>query len=535
MDDHPRPQDTAPERQLAELSAQVHAWAEDNAARDQARAAALLWAEEAKRQHEQALAELEQAAPRRAAAERQRDQVAADLAEMRARHAVVESSPVWRMSLPLRRVGARMWPRLRRVLRSSLRLGAWTLRLRGRLRRRAAVLLTPPGGITAELSLAQRFPGLEVLRTYPDRRTGRRLTIVTDTISAGYLYGGVGTAMIFAALLARRLGADLRLVTRSHEAEPEHVGAFLASFGIPLERDVTCVLSPGGGGADVPVTGDDLFLTTSWWTTHATRLAVDPRRIIYLLQEDERMFFPHGDERLRCTETLANKDIRFVVNSEMLFRHLTEGDAGLPNIARAGCWFEPAFPLASYHDDEPSRRRRRVKSFMFYARPNNLRNLYWRGLEAISAAIQEDILRPDEWSFTFVGRDLKPVLLPYGVRPRLVENLPWADYAALIRQTDLGLSLIDTPHPSYPPLDLAASGAVAVTNQCGRKTSLAQYSRNILCVPSTVEGLCQGLADGAALVADTRLRTANYARNGIMRDWAETLEPALQRCVDWAG
>jgi hypothetical protein len=276
-----------------------------------------------------------------------------------------------------------------------------------------------------------------------------------------------------------------------------------------------------------------MFLTTSSWTTHATLRSVDPRRLIYLLQEDERMFFPHGDERLRCVETLMDDRLRFVVNSQLLFRHLTEGDAALPNLAGNGAWFEPAFPLTTYHDDEPARRRRVVRNFMFYARPNNLRNLYWRGLEAISAAIEDGTLPPEDWHFSFVGRDLKPVVLPFGVRPALIENLPWADYAALIRQTDLGLSLIDTPHPSYPPLDLAASGAVAVTNQCGIKTSLHQYCENILCVPPSVAGLRQGLADGARLVADTRLRAANYHRNGIQRDWSTALEPALRRCAAW--
>ena len=59
---------------------------------------------------------------------------------------------------------------------------------------------------------------------------------------------------------------------------------------------------------------------------------------------------------------------------------------------------------------------------------------------------------------------------------------------------------MDTPHPSYPPLDLAASGAVVVTNRHGRKTSLCQYSENIVCVDPTVEALKAGIADGSSLL-----------------------------------
>jgi hypothetical protein len=172
---------------------------------------------------------------------------------------------------------------------------------------------------------------------------------------------------------------------------------------------------------------------------------------------------------------------------------------------------------------------------LFYARPNNLRNMYWRGLEAIAGAIEDGILAPEVWNVIFVGRDLEPIALPRGVNPKLLENLPWTEYAALIRQVDVGLSLIDTPHPSYPPLDLAASGAVVVTNRCGIKTSLARYSGNILCAEPSVDGLKEGLRRAIAIADDEALRSANYARSGIMRDWPAALEPAVRLCAEVAG
>ena len=260
--------------------------------------------------------------------------------------------------------------------------------------------------------------------------------------------------------------------------------------------------------------------------------SIDPGQILYLLQEDERMFYPRGDDRLRCAETLAEPRIRFVVNSELLFKHLTEGDEPLPNIARQGCWFEPAFPLAHYRDEPEKRRNRNIRNFLFYARPHNLRNLYWRGLEAIARAIDSGVLPPSQWRFTFVGRDLEPVALPLGVRPAILQNLSWGDYAALVRETDIGLSMIDTPHPSYPPLDLAASGAVVVTNSCGLKTSLGRYSENILCVAPTIDALVTALGQAAAISLDEKLRSANYARNRFERNWTTALEPVLRRWVN---
>ena len=54
---------------------------------------------------------------------------------------------------------------------------------------------------------------------------------------------------------------------------------------------------------------------------------------------------------------------------------------------------------------------------------------------------------------------------------------------------DAALVLMDTPHPSYPPYDLAAVGAAVLTNSHGIKTDLSDISDNIIVAPSSVDGL----------------------------------------------
>ena len=210
----------------------------------------------------------------------------------------------------------------------------------------------------------RHFPALEPLRTFRGPREPSWVTMVTDGINAGYLFGGVGTAMVLSALMARRLGARLRLVTRTERAHPDNFAAVLSVLRVPWEGNIEFVHSPAGGGREVPVGDRDIFLTTSWWTTWCVRRAVDPRRIIYLLQEDERMFYPYGDERLRCSETLGDPDVRFVVNTEALFRHLVDGPEPLPNLRTNGVWFEPAFPAARTTDRRDRTTASRTSSSM---------------------------------------------------------------------------------------------------------------------------------------------------------------------------
>jgi hypothetical protein len=509
----------------------------------------------------------------RALAEMRRDVLEAQAAwrEMATARDNLLASTTWRATWPLR-AGAGLLPHpVRRRTRQALTAAWWTAtgQLGPRLRARREVaaeahaapapatpeimappeaalpeVAWPPGTVepgaipapalnalaadpaqppTLDALLRERFPGLEPLRTYAAPHDAPRVTVVTDSINAGSLYGGVGTALVLAALLARRLGAGLRLVTRTEPPDAANIGAVLGVHGIPWDGNVDLLHAPPGPDArDVPVGPRDVFLTTSWWTTWATRRGVSPARIAYLLQEDERGFYPLGDDHLRCTETLTDPALLYVVNAGLLLDHLrAEG------LAPGAVAFEPAFPLAAYHPearDEDAPRR-----FFFYARPHNPRNLYWRGLEALGAAIEEGVLDPASWTVHLVGHGAQDLVLPRGVRPELVHGLPWADYAGLVRRMDLGLSLMDTPHPSYPPLDLAACGAVVVTNRFGGKAALDQYSANILVAEPTVPGLVEGLRRGAALALDGPARAANYARNGLQRDWETALAPALDR------
>lgn len=381
---------------------------------------------------------------------------------------------------------------------------------------------------TVDEAIRERFSGLRPLRVFPIPVSSRRITIVTDSINSGSLYGGVGTALILATLLAKHLKADLRLVTRTEAAVATNFGDLLAVNGIAWGKDIEFLYSPVDGTRAVGLSENDLFLTTSWWTTRAVREVVPPSQILYLLQEDERMFYPFGDERLRCEETLNDPEICTIVNSQLLFEHLTTGPDALRGLQQRGLWFEPAFPEANYHPESAVRGEAK-KRFLFYARPKNLRNLYWRGLESLEIALSTRVFSPDGWEFHFIGHSIENVSLSGGVKPTILQNLPWGEYAKVTRKTDVALCLMDTPHPSYPPLDLAASGAVVVTNRRGLKTSLARYSENIISADPTVEGLTAGLRSAVAIASNESVRTTNYSRNRLNRDWNVALEHVVRR------
>ena len=98
---------------------------------------------------------------------------------------------------------------------------------------------------------------------------------------------------------------------------------------------------------------------------------------------------------------------------------------------------------------------------------------------------------------------------------------------------DLGLSLMASPHSSYPPLDLAAAGAAVVTNTFGPdKRSLDQYSTNIICCDPDVASLVAGIGQGVALANDVARRSANHRKSKFLTDWSAVFAPI---CDQLAG
>jgi hypothetical protein len=115
----------------------------------------------------------------------------------------------------------------------------------------------------------------------------------------------------------------------------------------------------------------------------------------------------------------------------------------------------------------------------------------------------------------------------------LVPRSSQSDYARLLREHDVGLALMDTPHPSLVPIEMASAGMLTVTNTFENKTpeALAAISSNLIAVPPTVEAIAAALGHAAAAVEDTERRLRG---SGVRwsRDWDESFDREL---LDWVA
>jgi glycosyltransferase involved in cell wall biosynthesis len=173
----------------------------------------------------------------------------------------------------------------------------------------------------------------------------------------------------------------------------------------------------------------------------------------------------------------------------------------------------------------------RPKRLYFYARPTNTRNLFGMGLMALRAASGDPAFAG--WEFVAIGgRGGVPAMKLQG--GHILKPAPWMDYegyARSLRDADVLLCPMLSPHTSYPVLEMAASGGLSVTNTFATKTraALEALSDNILPAEPTVEALA-----GALISAAKRVNAGRAPQSSINmpRAWADTLDPAAARIAD---
>lgn len=402
------------------------------------------------------------------------------------------------------------------------------------------------GGETGQISGANRRPisvrqylddlrpAHNPLRTFTDRSNPRRISVVTDSVGVSSLFGGVGTAVILAALWARRSGSILRIITRTEPPVTTSVNTVLAANGLSGLGNVEFAFAPHDGGPALALGDKDLFLATSWWTSRCLLNTVPAERITYILQEDERMFYSYCDEHLMCALTLAAPFRRVIVNSSHLHSHLTQGPEAVSGLASRAIFFDPAF-VHRPRSFEAASAGSKKRDLFFYARPKHSRNLFQHGIQLLDEAARTGILDPLEWRLNLVGADVPRLKFSNGLEVRHFETMSWADYSEFIRNMDAGVSLMYTPHSSYPPLDLASVGVPVLTNRHGVKQDLQFLSKNIITRDLPLSDLLGGLEELLSLARDVEACRHNTEEDNIPRSWEASLSDTVETLCTISG
>jgi hypothetical protein len=374
--------------------------------------------------------------------------------------------------------------------------------------------------------LVHRFPALQPMSVLKVEGERFRLNVVTDSTGKESFFGGVATSLILATLFCRKYEMPLRIITRTAPNNPNDYYNFLQLVQIEEPDTVEFYSDYDRVGSrthyKLETSNKDIFLSTSWWSSEAVRHVNMRSSFFYILQEVEPFFYPHGDDRLLCEGILATPGIDYIINSKLLHDYFNNN--GFSNVAGRSVYFEPAFPEHMYAPGNETFQAKSKYRLFFYSRPRNLRNLFFAGLKFLDQALLLGIIDTNEWEIVMAGSDVPRVVFSDGTEPRILGQLDWVEYLEFTKTIDVGFSLMYTPHPSYPPLDLASSGAVVLTNTFENKHDLAGYSKNIICAGLDEQSMAKGFEAAIRLAKDSEQRRENFLSNGIARDWTKTLQ-----------
>jgi hypothetical protein len=365
------------------------------------------------------------------------------------------------------------------------------------------------------------------------------VNLLIPTIDLDHFFGGYIAKFNLASALAER-GLRVRLVTVDPVAPlPRSWQRTLESYsGLDgfFER---VEVEFGRESQGLEVSRSDRFIATTWWTAHIAGEALrslggDSQRFLYLIQEYEPFTFPMGTYAALAAESY-NLPHNALFSSELLrdyFRRhgigvYAGGDASGDEASRS---FENAI-TALPPPDAAEFARRDARKLLFYARPepHAARNMFELAVLGLGRAVDEGAFAGG-WELNGIGslEAGRRIEIRDGVALKLLPRTGQSGYAELLREHDVGLSLMYTPHPSLVPIEMASAGMLTVTNSFENKTAeaLAGISPNLIAAEPTVDGVARALLDAAAGVEDFERR----ARGSAVRwssDWQRSFDDEL--------
>jgi hypothetical protein len=397
------------------------------------------------------------------------------------------------------------------------------------------------GGVEA-VRASQRALDLHVSASAP-----RRVNVVLPIIDLPHFFGGYLGLFNLVRRLTER-GLRVRLVTahpqprlpgdwRERLERYEGLAGAFERLEVEFARD---------SGRPLEVSPDDAFVAASAWTAwpaHRAARDLGHDRFVHVIQDFDALAYPNGSMAALAREAYALPHHAIFSTQPLAdffrLRRMGVFAAGDAAGARDSVVFRSAItPVGPVSAQELADRPRR--SLLFYARPEEhaARNMFELGYVALSQAVAEGVFE-GRWRFAGVGslQPLGSLALPGDDRLELLPRTGQRDYAAVLGEFSVGLALMDTPHPSLVPLEMAAAGMAVVTSTFANKdgATLSAISPNLIPAAPSVDGVVDALREAVRRSADLPGR-AWGSELDWPRSWDAALDDALvDRVASWLG
>jgi O-antigen biosynthesis protein len=155
--------------------------------------------------------------------------------------------------------------------------------------------------------------------------------------------------------------------------------------------------------------------------------------------------------------------------------------------------FEPVLGAALKKALEERRPTAKKKQILVYGRPSVERNAFPLIIEALRVWVTRQD-RFHDWQLVSAGEPHPDIALGCGRTLESLGKLSITEYISTLRESAVGISLMVSPHPSYPPMEMAMFGMGVISNTYANK-QLSAWHENIHSIDLSVDNLVHALSD----------------------------------------
>ena len=299
-----------------------------------------------------------------------------------------------------------------------------------------------------------------------------RLNVFVPHVFREYEFGGLSSVLELAKYLSAFYDA-VRFVSLFPLPASEDSVAIADYTRGPAKETVS--LTSLAGNTPLPCHDGDIFLCSYWpsvfaWDIFAAKLrdkGRKPNPFYYFIQDWEPGFYPMGYKHMLAEATYTfREECVPIFNSIELAKFFKIKNYKF----NTGYAIRPALNNALYnilktmHWELPAKPSN-MTTVLIYGRPNQPRNCFNFIIESLERYFSSpDAIEPAHLALLSVGLPHANIPFGNGATLKSLGKLSIHDYAMLLLNSHVGISLMASPHPSYPPLEMATFGLQVITN-----------------------------------------------------------------------
>lgn len=307
----------------------------------------------------------------------------------------------------------------------------------------------------------------------------RELLLIVPTWNKATFFGGLSTALKMLESLAQELNYDKKILVLSGKYNAKYT--YISKGIVPKGKGQNLFFLQDD--KTIPISKYSLFLCTGWTTEifglnllkeQEDYFHIKNKYLLYLIQDFEPGFFAWSSNYYLAESTYrkeAKEKVFAIFNSKNLYDFFKINNYRF----RYEVFFSPE--LSSNLKKYLFNKDERQKQILIYGRPSTPRNAFGiikKALEIWSYKYSDS----KDWKIISLGENFKSInvgntkIVSYG-------KVSLDQYAKEMLHSYIGISLMMSPHPSYPPLEMSTFGIKTITNKFANK-DLFNFNSNII-------------------------------------------------------